>query len=72
MEDFTTTPTGTLMGACALGALMLWYIIRYSGFYVFYKVDHQLPFALFMMCFAAFGLGGGKYSLDEKAKKKDG
>ena len=62
----------TRWAAFALGALMLWYIVRYHGYYVFYKNDHQLPFALFMMCFAAFGLGGGKHSLDEKAKKKDG
>ena len=62
----------TRWAAFGLGALMLWQIIQYHGFYVFYRESHQLPFALFIMCFASFGLGGGKYSLDEKQKKKDG
>ena len=62
----------TRWAAFGLGALMLWQMIEYHGFYVFYKENHQLPFALFMMCAAAYGLGGGKYSLDEKQKKKDG
>ena len=62
----------TRWAAFGLGALMLWQIIQYHGFYVFYRENHQLPFALFIMAFASFGLGGGKYSLDEKQKKKDG
>jgi uncharacterized membrane protein YphA (DoxX/SURF4 family) len=62
----------TRWAAFALGALMLWQIIDHHGFYVFYKSSHQLPLALFMMCAALYGLGGGKYSLDEKQKKKDG
>ena len=37
-----------------------------------YRSGEQLPFALLMMCIASYGLGGGKYSLDEKSKKKDG
>ena len=62
----------TRWAAFGLGALMLWQIIEHHGFRVFYEVHHQLPFALFIMSFASFGLGGGKYSLDEKQKKKDG
>lgn len=62
----------TRWAAFACGALMLWVIIEGPGFYVFYKPAHQLPFALLMMCIASYGLGGGKYSLDEKSKKKDG
>ncbi len=62
----------TRWAAFACGALMLWAIIEHHGFYVFYRADHQLPFALLMMCIASYGLGGGKYSLDEKSKKKDG
>ena len=62
----------TRWAAFALGALMLWVIIDDHGFYVFYKPEHQLPLAGFIMCFALYGLGGGKYSLDEKMKKKEG
>ena len=62
----------TRWAAFALGALMLWVMINHHGFYVFYKSDHQLPLACFMMSAALYGLGGGKWSLDEKAKKKDG
>ena len=62
----------TRWAAFALGALMLWVIIQYHGFYVFYKPAHQLPLAGFIMCAALYGLGGGKWSLDEKMKKKDG
>jgi uncharacterized membrane protein YphA (DoxX/SURF4 family) len=62
----------TRWAAFGLGALMLWQIIEYHGFRVFYQEHHQLPFALLIMSFASFGLGGGKYSLDEKQKKKDG
>jgi uncharacterized membrane protein YphA (DoxX/SURF4 family) len=62
----------TRWAAFALGALVLWLIIERHGFYVFHHEEHQLWLALFIMCFASFGLGGGKYSLDEKQKKKDG
>ena len=62
----------TRWAAFACGALMVWAIIEGPGFYVFYKPAHQLPLALLTMCVASYGLGGGKYSLDEKSKKKDG
>ncbi len=62
----------TRWAAFALGALVLWQIIDRHGFYVFYRLHDQLWLALFILCFAAFGLGGGKWSLDEKQKKKDG
>ena len=62
----------TRWAAFGLGALVLWQIIDDHGFYVFYRLEHQLWLAMFIMCFASFGLGGGKYSLDEKQKKKDG
>ena|ERR1043165_8574755 len=62
----------TRWAAFALGALVLWQIFQYHGFHVFYKLYDQLWLALFILCFAGFGLGGGKWSLDEKQKKKDG
>jgi hypothetical protein len=51
---------------------MLWVIIDGPRLYALYRHGDQLPFALLMMCIASYGLGGGKHSLDEKAKKKDG
>jgi uncharacterized membrane protein YphA (DoxX/SURF4 family) len=62
----------TRWAAFSLGALMLWVIIEGERFRVLTHPDYQLPFALLMMCGALYGLGGGKYSLDEKQKKKDG
>ena len=61
----------TRWAAFALGALMLWLIIDGPAFKALYRPEHQLPFAGLMMCAALYGLGGGKWSLDEKAKKKD-
>jgi uncharacterized membrane protein YphA (DoxX/SURF4 family) len=62
----------TRWAAFALGALMLWLIIDYPGFRALYDKDHQLLFAGLMMCAALYGLGGGKWSLDEKMKRKEG
>ena len=61
----------TRWAAFACGTLMLWIIIEGERFKVLTHPDYQLPFALFVMCLASWGLGGGKYSLDEKAKKKE-
>jgi uncharacterized membrane protein YphA (DoxX/SURF4 family) len=62
----------TRWAAFALGAFVLWQIVEYHGFHVIYRESDQLWLALLILCFASFGLGGGKYSLDEKQKKKDG
>jgi uncharacterized membrane protein YphA (DoxX/SURF4 family) len=62
----------TRWAAFAIGALMLWLIIEHPGFRALYEPDHQLLFAALMMSAALYGLGGGKWSLDEKMKKKDG
>jgi uncharacterized membrane protein YphA (DoxX/SURF4 family) len=62
----------TRWAAFGCGALMLWVIIDGERFRVLTHPDYQLPFALLVMCVASYGLGGGKYSLDEKQKKKDG
>ncbi|MBI3854386.1 MAG: DoxX family protein [Planctomycetes bacterium] len=62
----------TRWASFALGALMLWLIVESPGFRALYDPDHQLLFAGLMMCGALYGLGGGKWSLDEKMKKKDG
>src|ERR1043165_9800217 len=62
----------TRWAAFALGALMLWLIIDGPAFKALYQPGHQLLFAGFMMSAALYGLGGGKWSLDEKMKKKDG
>src|SRR4029078_10198487 len=62
----------TRWAAFGLGALMLWQIIDGPGFRALYDSNHQLLFAGMLMSAALYGLGGGKYSLDEKMKKKDG
>ena len=62
----------TRWAAFALGALMVWVMIDGHGFKHLYHPIHQLPFACFMMSAALYGLGGGKWSLDEKMKKKEG
>jgi len=61
----------TRWAAFALAALMLYVIIEGERFRTLTHPEYQLPFALMMMCLALYGLGGGKYSLDEKSKKKD-
>jgi uncharacterized membrane protein YphA (DoxX/SURF4 family) len=62
----------TRWAAFGLAALMIWVIIDGYGFKHLYDPSHQLPFAALMMSAALYGLGGGKWSLDEKMKKKDG
>ena len=62
----------TRWASFALGALMLWLIIDGPAFKALYQPGHQLLFAGLMMSAALYGLGGGKWSLDEKMKKKDG
>jgi uncharacterized membrane protein YphA (DoxX/SURF4 family) len=64
----------TRWSAFALGALMLWVIVNDRQFHHLTRTEYQLPFACLMMCAALYGLGGGKYSIDEnqKNKKKDG
>ena len=62
----------TRWAAFGLAALMLYRMIEGPGFKALYDPDYQLLFAGFTMSFALFGLGGGKWSLDEKMKKKDG
>ena len=61
----------TRWAAFALGALMLWLIIDGPAFKALYHPSYQLPFALFIMSAALFAIGGGKWSMDEKMKKKD-
>jgi len=62
----------TRWAAFALAALMVWVIIDGPGFHALTRTSDQLPFACLVMAAASFGLGGGKYSIDEKQKKKDG
>lgn len=61
----------TRWAACGLAILMLYRIVEGPGFKALSDPDYQLLFAAFTMSFALFGLGGGKWSLDEKMKKKD-
>ena len=61
----------TRWAGAALFALMIWRIIEGPGVRAFTQESHQLYFAVLMMSFALFGLGGGKWSVDASSKKKD-
>ena len=55
-----------------LMVLMVWVILDGPRLHVFTEKSEQWPLAAFFMCFALFGLGGGKWSVDASNKKKDG
>lgn len=55
----------------ALMILMIWTIVDGPGLRVFTDKHEQWPLAAFFMCFALFGLGGGKWSVDASNKKKE-
>ncbi|MFN0059140.1 MAG: DoxX family protein [Planctomycetota bacterium] len=55
----------------ALMALSAWTICYGPGLRVLTEWDQQLPLAAVFMSFALFALGGGKWSIDERAKKKE-
>lgn len=61
----------TRWAAAALMVLMGYMIVERHGLRAFTHWDHQLYFAMFIMSFALFGLGGGKWSVDASNKKKD-
>ena len=61
----------TRWAACGLMILMIWLIAQYAGVHAFTRWEQQLYFACFVMCFALYGLGGGKWSVDEGKKKKE-
>jgi uncharacterized membrane protein YphA (DoxX/SURF4 family) len=61
----------TRWAAGALMALMAWEIFHRHGLRAFTHFDHQLYFAMLVMSFALFGLGGGKWSVDASNKKKE-
>ena len=61
----------TRWAACALMILMLWLLWRAGDFRALTHWDRQITFACFAMSAALYGLGGGKWSVDEGKKKKD-
>ena len=62
----------TRWAAFGLAAVMVYLILDRPGVvYAVTRWDHQLYFALLVMSAALFGLGGGKWSVDEKAKRKE-
>ena len=61
----------TRWAGAALFALTIWRIIEGPGVRAFTHPDYQLYFAVLMMTFALFGLGGGKWSVDASSKKKE-
>ena len=61
----------TRWAACALAALILFIIIDDHQWHIFYLRDSQPYLAYLVLALALYGLGGGKWSVDEKQKKKD-
>jgi uncharacterized membrane protein YphA (DoxX/SURF4 family) len=62
----------TRWAACALAILILFIIVDDHQWGVFYLRDSQPYLAYFVLAVASYGLGGGKWSVDEgKKSKKD-
>ncbi len=60
----------TRYAAITLAVLMIVLIVKHHGWYVVTKPEHQLLFALLMMCFALFCLGGGRMSMDLRRQRQ--
>lgn len=61
----------TRWAAFALGGLMIWVILDGPRAHALTRWNEQISFACLVMCAALYGLGGGKWSVDEGKKKKD-
>ena len=61
----------THSAGAALMALLVWQILHGPGLKVITDRHEQLPVAALFMSFALFALGGGKWSVDSRAKKKE-
>ena len=61
----------TRWAACALAILILFIIFDDHQWRVFYLRESQPYLAYFVLALALYGVGGGKWSVDEGKKKKD-
>jgi uncharacterized membrane protein YphA (DoxX/SURF4 family) len=61
----------TRWAACALALLILFLIIDDHQWRVFYLPERQPYLAYLVLSLALYGVGGGKWSVDEGKKKKD-
>lgn len=61
----------TRWAACALAALILFIIVDDHQWRIFYLRDSQPYLAYLVLALALYGVGGGKWSVDEGKKKKD-
>lgn len=62
----------TRWAACALAILILFIIVDNSQWRIFYLKEDQPWLAYLVLAMASYGLGGGKWSVDEgKKSKKD-
>jgi len=61
----------TRWAACALAILMFWILWEAGDFRALTHWEKQISVACLTMSFALYGLGGGKWSVDEGKKKKD-
>jgi uncharacterized membrane protein YphA (DoxX/SURF4 family) len=62
----------TRWAAAGLMILTIILIVQGPGINAFIRREHQLLFAGLVMTCTLYGLGGGKWSLDESKKKKEG
>lgn len=61
----------TRWAAFALGALLIYLIVDGPQWAAFFRREHQEYLAYLVLAGALYGVGGGKWSVDEGKKKKD-
>jgi uncharacterized membrane protein YphA (DoxX/SURF4 family) len=61
----------TRLAAFGLMCFVIYAIIEQHRWKTIFSEEHHIYFASLIMSFALFGLGGGKWSVDDQHKKKD-
>jgi uncharacterized membrane protein YphA (DoxX/SURF4 family) len=61
----------TRWAACALSILIVYQIVDRPQWRAFYKPEEHFWLAFLVLALALYGLGGGKWSVDEGKRKKD-
>ena len=61
----------TRWAACALAVLLVYVIVDEHQWAVFFRRERQEWLAYLVLALALYGVGGGKWSVDEGKKKKD-
>lgn len=61
----------TRWAACSLAVLLIYTIIDGPQLKAFFRPEHQHHLAYLILALALYGVGGGKWSVDDGKKKKD-